>query len=183
LSASACKDGYFTEVTAAGKSLENRGLELQKQGSETDLTKYNVATASESLAEKPALGQEPVYQGKPLSAWVSKVGEIESDHVAEDAVAAIRAIGPEAVPFLLEWMPQPGAKGPVEGFPDWSAVEIAWWALGSAGKSAIPTLARILSEPRRTADDYSVWTVSVQAISHLGPDAIVPMLTKRGGPP
>jgi hypothetical protein len=97
--------------------------------------------------------------------------------VPEDAVTAIRAIGSNAVPFLLEWMPHPGSKRPVEGFPDWSDVEIAWWALGSAGKSAIPTLARILSVPRRTMDDYSVWTTSAEAISYLGPDAIVPMLT------
>lgn len=65
----------------------------------------------------------------------------------------------------------------MEGFPDWSDVDIAWWALGVEGKSAIPTLARILSRPQRTMDDYSVWTESAKAISYLGPDAIVPMLT------
>ncbi|HEV2434559.1 MAG TPA: HEAT repeat domain-containing protein [Verrucomicrobiae bacterium] len=136
------------------------------------------AAMKKLLAENPSLGQEPVYQGKPLSAWVIKVGQIEKYNGApEDAVAAIRAIGPKAVPFLLEWMPHPGAEKPVEGAPGWDDVDIAWWALGSEGKSAIPTLAHLISRPRRTVDDYSVWTESARAISYLGPGAIVPMLT------
>ncbi|MGO8839200.1 MAG: HEAT repeat domain-containing protein [Limisphaerales bacterium] len=130
------------------------------------------------LADNPSLGKEPVYQGKPLSAWADKVGKIEEYNGApEDAVAAIRAIGPKAVPFLLAWMPHPGAEEPVEGLPMGSDVEIAWWALGPEGKSAIPALARLINRPRHTMDDYSVWTESAKAISYLGPDAIVPMLT------
>jgi HEAT repeat protein len=148
--------------------------EAQENAEEQRAEELRQAAMRKLLAEKPSLGKEPVYQGIPLSSWVIKVGQIEKYNGApEDAVAAIRAIGSNAVPFLLEWMPRPGSKGPVEGFPDWTDVEIAWWALGSAGQSAIPTLARIVSE----MDDYLVWTVSAKAISHLGPDAIVPMLT------
>jgi hypothetical protein len=122
--------------------------------------------------------EQPVYQGKPLSYWVIKVGQIEEYNGAPaDAVEAIRVIGPKAVPFLLRWMPHPGAERPVEGAPEWDAVEIAWWALGSDGKSAIPVLAHIINQPQRTMDDYSVWTENAKAISYLGPDAIVPMLT------
>jgi hypothetical protein len=143
-----------------------------------------------------ALRNEPVYQGKPLSYWVTRVGQIEEFHGApEDAVAAIRSIGPKAVPFLLEWMPHRKPQRPVlvEQFsqwfsrwffhptskqgPSWDCVEIAWWALGADGRSAIPTLARIINAPQRTLDDYSVWTESAKAISYLGPDAIIPMLT------
>jgi hypothetical protein len=101
--------------------------------------------------------------------------------VHEDAVAAIRAIGPKAVPFLLNWMPRPEtlhrhADRPA-GAPGWDGVEFAWWALGTNGKAAIPVLARIINQPQRTMDDYSVWTESAKAISYLGPDAIAPMLT------
>ena len=131
-----------------------------------------------ALSLQTAPSEEPVYQGKPLSFWVKKVGQIEEYNGApEVAVAAIRAIGSNAVPFLLEWMPHPGAERPVEGYPGWTDVEIAWWAIGSEGRSAIPTLARIISKPRRIMHDYSVWRESAKAISHLGPDAIVPMLT------
>ena len=140
--------------------------------------------------------EEPLYQGKTLSYWVTRAGRVEEYNGApEDAVAAIRAIGPNAVPFLLEWMPHRKPQRPVfaERFsqlfsrwfsnpntkqgPSWDCVEIAWWALGSDGRTAIPTLARIMNQPRRTMDDYSVWTESAEAISYLGPDAIIPMLT------
>jgi len=150
----------------------------EQQRNEQQAEEMRQAAMKKLLAEKPSLGKEPVYQGKPLSSWVDKVGQIERYNGApEDAVAAIRAIGSEAVPFLLEWMPHPGAERPVEGYPNSSDVDIAWWALGSEGKSAIPTLARIINRPQRSMDDYPVWTESAKAISYLGPDAIVPMLT------
>jgi len=75
--------------------------------------------------------------------------------------------------LFSRWFSNPNAK---QG-PSWNCVEIAWWALGSDGRSAIPTLARIMNQPRRNMDDYSVWTESAKAISYLGPDAIIPMLT------
>ena len=61
--------------------------------------------------------------------------------------------------------------------PDSTCVDIAWWALGGEGKSAITALARVINQPPGTMDDYSSWTQSAKAISYLGPDAIVPMLT------
>ncbi len=130
----------------------------------------------------PAVPREqPVYQGKPLSYWVIKAGEDHFNGPPENAIEAICAIGSNAVPFLLNWMPRPetihqyGNRS--SDTPDWGAVEIAWWALGSDGKSAIPVLASIINQPERTMDDYSVWTESAKAISYLGPDAIAPMLT------
>ncbi len=123
--------------------------------------------------------EEPVYEGKPLRYWVTKVGKIEEYHGApEDAVAAIRAIGAKAVPFLLDWMPRPETLHQERpgGGPDPTDLEIAWWALGTNGQSAIPVLARIISQPMRGMDGYSVWTHSAKAISYLGPDAIEPML-------
>ena len=38
-------------------------------------------------------------------------------------------------------------------------------------------MARIINAPQRTLDDYGVWTKSAEAISYLGPDTIIPMLT------
>jgi hypothetical protein len=49
--------------------------------------------------------------------------------------------------------------------------------LGSEGKSAIPALTRVINKPLGTMNDDSAWTASAKAISFLGPDAIVPMLT------
>ena len=142
--------------------------------------------------------EEPVYQGKPLSYWVTRLGSDEYHGAPKDAVAAIRAIGPKAVPYLLAWMPhrQPSRRVWVARSWQWCSeqfhrlvrqeerktptsdcVEIAWWALGTEGKSAIPILARVISQPPATSDDFSAWTVSAKVISYLGPDAIFPMLT------
>jgi hypothetical protein len=141
--------------------------------------------------------KEPVYQRKPLRYWVKRLGSDELHGAPKDAVAAVRAIGPKAVPFLLAWMPEEPHR-PSFFARVWQTcsellhleesqedderldpqdIEIAWWALGSEGKSAIPSLARIISRPLRTIDDYSAWTHSAKVISFLGPDAIAPMLT------
>lgn len=150
----------------------------QEKINEREQEEARRAAMKKLLAEKPSLGKEPVYDGKPLSSWVDKVGEIERyDGAPKDAVQAIQTIGPKAVPFLLEWMPSPGAEKPVEGYPDWDDIDVAWWALGTKGKAAIPELTRRITRPVQGMDDNSVWTESAKAISHLGPDAIVPMLT------
>ncbi len=153
--------------------------EAQAQADGRRAEESRKAAMKELLAKKPSLGKEPIYEGIPLSSWVIKFGQAESyfHGAPKDAIAAIRAIGSNAVPFLLEWMPHPGAEALEDGFPDWSAVEGAWWALGSEGKSAIPTLARNINRPQHSMDDYSWWTESAKAISYLGPEAIVPMLT------
>jgi hypothetical protein len=128
---------------------------------------------------------------------VTTVGRIEDsadNAVPTNAITAIRAISPKAVPFLLEWMPHRMPQRPVfvdrfldfvprrflkpkpKNAPSWDCVETAWRALGSEGKAAIPTLAHIINQPERTMDDYSAWTDSAKALSYLGPDAIIPML-------
>ncbi len=49
---------------------------------------------------------EPVYRGKPLSAWLDDRRATQEGPVIliDEAVAAVRALGPEAVPKLLEWL-------------------------------------------------------------------------------
>src|SRR6266566_3465443 len=115
--------------------------------------------------------EEPVYQGKPLSYWVTRLRSDGYHGAPKDAVAAIRAIGPRAAPFLLEWMPHRQPRLPAwvarpwqwcsewlhkqvrqkeNETPAWDCVEIAWWALGSEGKSAVPALARVISQPLGT---------------------------------
>lgn len=141
--------------------------------------------------------REPVYEGKPLSYWVERSNQIEEfNGVPEDAQVAIRAIGPKAVPFLLEWMPHYERQRPefLKALSQWVGrwfskpstnappseygLDFAWWALGEKGKSAIPVLARNLNKsPFNMRVDYDVWTESAKAISYLGPDAIAPMLT------
>src|SRR5262245_5355239 len=142
--------------------------------------------------------EEPVYQGKPLRYWVTRLGSDDFHGPPKDAVAAVQAIGPKAVPFLLDWMPQREPRRQTwltrvwqwcadrhhistqqqeNDIPTSDCVKIAWWVLGTKGKPAIPELARMIKQPLRSMDDYSAWSASADAISYLGPDAIVPMLT------
>ncbi len=55
---------------------------------------------------RPAGPPEPVYQGKALSAWLDDRRATPQGPVllSNEAVAAVRAIGPEAVPTLLAWL-------------------------------------------------------------------------------
>ncbi|HSY18537.1 MAG TPA: HEAT repeat domain-containing protein [Candidatus Acidoferrales bacterium] len=167
-----------SRIDAELKTKREAGFEAEAKQQAQEAEEARKAAMKKLLAEKSSLGPEPVYQGTPLSLWVIKAGQREwFDGPPADAIAAIRAIGPKAVPFLLEWMPHPGMERPVEGFPGWDGLEVAWFALGSEGKAAIPTLAHIIGRSWKNADDYSVWTENDKAISYLGPDAIMPMLT------
>src|SRR5436305_3576266 len=93
--------------------------------------------ASHSNADKPDTSLEPTYKGQPLSHWIKilnggwlssrwwpEINEIEGGAEAEQA---IEHIGPSAVPFLLQRIPERGSM-------------IAFRILGPAAKSAIPEL-------------------------------------------
>ena len=159
------------QVEAQRDAQRKAESEAQEKADKQSAEESRQAAMKKLLARKPSLGKEPVYEGIPLSSWVTRLGSDEIHGAPEDAVTAVRAIGSNAVPFLLEWMPHPGAEHPVEGFPNRSDVEGAWWALGTEGKSAIPALARIINRPPTPMHDDSAWTHSAKAISYLGPDA------------
>jgi len=110
---------------------------------------------------------EPTYQGKPLSFWLSQEGQ-DQQKTEREMIAAVQAIGPPAVPFLVKaitresfglkgfyrdtWMrlpfwaqrrlPQP-KPGHVER---WRAIR-ALRSMGPAAEPAVPDLIRTL---RRT---------------------------------
>jgi hypothetical protein len=140
---------------------------------------------------------QPVYNGKTLSAWVN---ELQSDGVGgrpellTEAVEALRAIGERAVPFLLEWLLQPRvlerpparifgkarSLGPaaipvaaVESmrwrheFPAPGLIANAFEALGPKAISAIPELARALNDP-----DHPAWFWALDALCAFGAEAI-----------
>lgn len=94
-----------------------------------------------SADSRGALGQsEPAYEGKTLSAWLKELVESPAwslygvNESNQPPITAIRAIGPRAVPFLLN------------GFgPDTDSLVRAchgFRALGRMGEAAIPNLLR-----------------------------------------
>jgi hypothetical protein len=109
---------------------------------------------------------EPRWQGRSLSSWLVDLTADKPQGTRISAAAAVRAVGTNAVPFLLDWMQAPGVE------PQWKlrlqawlsrqslikvkfemAVErrresvLAFEALGDAGRSAVAELAKLLFDP------------------------------------
>src|SRR5215471_14117496 len=105
---------------------------------------------------------EPTYQDKPLSFWLSQEGQ-SSQKTEREMIAAVQAIGPPAVPFLVEAITREsfGLKGfyrntwiklplwaqrrlppPKPGQVDrWRAIR-ALRSMGVAAEPAVPDLIR-----------------------------------------
>src|SRR5260221_7633398 len=48
--------------------------------------------------------REPAYKGRSLSQWIGRLPGIPTQDSATEADRAVREIGTNAVPFLLEWI-------------------------------------------------------------------------------
>src|SRR6266481_5351772 len=91
---------------------------------------------------------------------------------AIEAIEAVRAVGPSAIPFLLRWIQPPWSDSDLPG----GAVE-SFKVLGQEAKSAIPELTRILNDRHASTDRHSVTIYAAEALSFLGPEAVPAMLT------
>jgi len=143
--------------------------------------------------------REPVYHGQKLSAWAQQVGVGEEQPFSAptaEAVAAICAIGTDALPLAIGWF-DPDAHASfrtkcgdlvdyfnakqrwlhfdTERFkpqpkPDWARA--VFFALGTNAQSAIPQLVQRLT----TADPNVAGNVA-EALVYLGPASIPPLLS------
>lgn len=101
---------------------------------------------------------EPVYEGRPISAWTDEL--LTVSHIAKTteqnraAVRAIRAMGTNALPWLLAEMRQVPSLGedqgpagePPGGHLHQARARFGFWALGEAGSPAIPELLKLLDQ-------------------------------------
>jgi hypothetical protein len=112
-----------------------------------------------------ATPREPEYQGRKLSEWVEQTCMFTGNQLIEDPVAleAIRQIGPESIPFLLEGLKYEQAKPksvfrtllqrfvPQIGKPhndQWNYADKVTWgfkALSTNANGAVPALATFLN--------------------------------------
>jgi HEAT repeat protein len=141
--------------------------------------------------------RQPHYAGRPLAYWVF---QCDDDREAEKAV---RAIGTNALPFLLDWISRgrPPWKenlgrairkvygglgyGPLGGF--YRREEIrgsralgAFAMLGETARPAVPELTRRLQDPK-----FEVWYSAMQALGRVGKDGVPPLaeaLTNQANP-
>jgi HEAT repeat protein len=135
---------------------------------------------------------EPIYHGKRLSAWVDDLHPRVSEAKQQQAELALRAIGTNAVPYLVKILQhrEPRLLRELRGFSErtktflrmdsefelpWvAAVErdmqlsAAFAALGPSARPAFPMLTNLLLRPETT-------TVSASALARLGPEALRPL--------
>ena len=137
-------------------------------------------------------GAEPEYQGKKLSEWVNSDWN-------DETVAGIRAIGTNAVPFLLKWLVSEPPRWRVklvssyQTHPNWigrrfvmnklsinkSAYKpgqavTGFLALGEKASMAVPKLTAIAQEKRPGSAGKA--KVAIICLSFLGKDALHPLL-------
>ena len=119
---------------------------------------FNVAVA--------ASGAEPTYEGKSLTRWL-KLYDRANEGSSEEAEAstALRAMGSNAVPFLVQWM--------ANSTSDVQLVSAdAFKVLKEAGASAVPQLGVML-----TGTNQLLATVAGSALGHIGAPALPVLMT------
>jgi len=139
------------------------------------------------------LPQEPAYEGKTLSVWLDdcfRVQEARSDARCKAGEKAIRAIGTNALPILLEMARARDSalkckltqvvfresKGSIRLHNDWEyhrKAVIGFGVLGAAAAPCVPSLASLLSD-----NDPVLRYVSGCCLGLIGPAAqkVVPAL-------
>ena len=135
---------------------------------------------------------EPVYHGKRLNAWVADLHPSVGEARQQEAELALRAIGTNAVPYLLELLRhrEPRLRRELREFSQrtktflrmhadyelpWVAVverdlqlSAAFAALGPSARPALPALTNLLLRPETTS-------VSASALARFGSDAFGPL--------
>ena len=129
--------------------------------------------------------EEPVYQGKTLTQWTEEADAATRDHPAPEARVALRAIGTNAIPFLLKEFTRP-ISGWRKRFNEWAyqhpAVKIQFRDdqeqiriaavglsfLGSNAAPAMPVLLSFLDDPDRAYyAAATLYNIGDSAIIHL----------------
>jgi len=116
-------------------------------------------------------GGEPTYAGKTLTEWfiVCRTAEPRSPD-SEQATFALRSIGTNAIPYLLDWSASEDAK-----LRHYSS--IGFWALGPTAAPAIPTLAKRLVGTNEQSAALAAW--SLNAIGEPALPTLLNAITNR----
>lgn len=118
---------------------------------------------------------QPVWRGKALSTWLEQLNSLNSSEVAA-AEMAIRGIGTNAIPYLLEVL-----AAPESSFAEWIETggksEIrrtgairAFRVLGSTAVHALPALGIMLTNEISTTNEV-IATAVVQSLAGIGEEA------------
>src|SRR2546422_518176 len=90
-----------------------------------------------AVGETVRAADDPVYQGKTLSAWIKDFDPDKEFKIRQAAEQAIKTIGTNAIPYLLSevrtW------SGPMDDKRKWGVIR-AFETLGTSAAPAIPAL-------------------------------------------
>jgi len=129
---------------------------------------------------------EPTWKGKPLSKWIAR-WDWHRHEPSPESVEAVRAIGTNALPFLLQWMM--ATNTPTEESLSWRDQQLRWQlgllmpqergmaaahAIGSLGELAKPAIPELV---RRSGGKREERQWAWLALRELG-DVAVPELTE-----
>ena len=106
-------------------------------------------------------GAEPTYEGKSLTRWLKLYDRANEGSSEEaEASAALRAMGSNAVPFLVQWMGNSTSDVQLVSAD-------AFKVLKETGASAVPELAAMLNGTNKL-----LATVAGSALGHIGAPAL-----------
>lgn len=129
--------------------------------------------------------QEPVYEGKRLTEWMENIGSLNAPEADRAARQALRAIGSNAVPWLLDQFDRRDSPlrvvlnalydGPPRSTPRYEMqthreqlVVTALSQLGPGAATALPGLAaRLDDSPRRNAAAWAMSACGTNALPFL----------------
>src|SRR2546430_5386123 len=113
----------------------------------------------------PALSAEPKHGDKSLTEWLQiyqKAAEGTSDE--RQAVAAVRTIGTNALPYLTKWIAS-------EDLDQQLKAKDGFQILGPVGESAVPSLGKML-----TSTNEAISFIAGQCLGHIGAPALPELL-------
>lgn len=114
---------------------------------------------------------EPSYNGHPLSYWVEMFSHIWSIQRYEEGSKGIKAIGTNAIPYLVDWLDED--RIPATAHKDTCSAgalfAIGLRVLGEDTKLAIPHLARLLVETRNPRCSRDVARMLASLLPEGGP--------------
>jgi len=151
-------------------------------------------------------GGEPRYGGKTLSKWLAQYSDNRESEAnsaeaksAAEAAEALRHIGTNALPFVIEWMREGPACFDVDGYfevlgpeaapaitplkqmlnrPEQQVVRRAIYPLAYIGKESLPTLVAALGSPENPDRSTIADAIRLMAIQGVDTTPSVPVLVQ-----
>jgi len=128
----------------------------------------SIAIASVAIIHR---SREPVWAGKPISAWCSQYADLNQDR-SDAAKSQLQGIGKAAIPFLVKQLQDNPRSAPFDSqksvSDSRSEAVLVFRLLGTNAESAIPTLSNMLTNSISATNLDSAIAVA-ESLASTGP--------------